>query len=391
MASRESGDGPFRTPEERIGDAFRRFRARKIADREFRRRAAANPLTAPIARKSAKTLFDLTAGFVYSQILKAVVDLDLLAHLEQGGRTADELAGPLKLTPRASRRLLDAAAALDLVEARPEGTYEIAPLGSALQSEAGVKAMIAHHDMLYADLADPVALLRGEAGETRLSQFWPYAGGGGAPGSNAVGPYSELMAQSQSFVADDVLDVVSFGDRNSLLDLAGGEGAFVEAVAKRWPHLKIGLVDLPPVAERARARLQAAGLGERIATQGADLFAGPTLPAADVVSIVRVLHDHEDEQVLALLKLAHGALTTGGEVMIAEPIADMPGARRVGHAYFGFYLLAMGSGRARSPGELADLLSKAGFWNVRTLYTRGALPLAVTTARRRDEGPIWRF
>lgn len=390
-------DGPVRTPEERIADAFRRFRARKLADREFRRRSAANPLTGPIARRAASRLFDLTAGFVYSQILKAVVDLDLLAQLESGGRTAEELAGPLGLTPAAARRLLDAAAALDLVEARPDRTYEIATLGSALQGEAGVKAMIAHHDMLYADLADPVALLRGEAGETRLSRFWPYAAGGGAEttnktaGQEAFGPYSELMAQSQSFVADDVLDLVSFGDRNSLLDLGGGHGAFVEAVANRWPHLKIGLVDLPPVAAGAEARLRAVGLGDRIATQGADLFAGPALEPADVVSFVRVLHDHEDDRALALLKLAHGALVPHGEVMIAEPVADMPGARRVGHAYFGFYLMAMGSGRARTPAELADLLHCAGFWNVRTRFTRGALPLAVTTARRHGEGPIWRF
>lgn len=385
------GDPPV-MPGEHIGRAWRKLRAEKLADRDFRRRAAQNPLTAPIARNAAKRLFDLTAGFVYSQILKAVVDLDLLAQLEAGGKTPEELAEPLKLTPAAARRLLDAAAALDLVEALPDGSYEIATLGSALQGETGVRAMIAHHDMLYADLADPVALLRGEAGETRLSRFWLYAGrpvdAVDGEGSRA---YSELMAASQSFVADDVLDAFSFGDRNSLIDLGGGDGTFVEAVARRWEHLDVAMADLPPVAERARNRLDAAGLGGRIAVHGADLFAEPLPGAFDVASFIRVLHDHDDERVVALLGLANQALTPGGEVLIVEPIADMPGARRVGHAYFGFYLLAMGSGRPRTSAELAGLLESAGFWRVRTRFTQGALPLAVTTARRRGEGPHWRI
>lgn len=377
---------------ERLGDAYRRYRGERLADREFKRRAANNPLTRPIATRSAKKLFDLTAGFVYSQILKAVVDLDLLAKLEGGPKTAEELAGPLGLEPQAARKLLDAAVALDLVEARKDGAYEIGALGSALQSEPGVRAMIQHHDMLYADLADPVRLLKGEAGETRLSNFWPYAGGEGrAVGDDGAGPYSALMRESQSFVADDVLDVVSFGDRNSLIDLGGGEAAFAEAAANRWPHLKITVVDLAPVAARARKRLADAGFPEsRIAVRDGDFLSGLEGHQADVVSLVRVLHDHDDAAALAILKAAHGALAPSGEVLVAEPLAGMPGARRVGDAYFGFYLMAMGSGRPRTADEIARLLAEAGFARANTRYTRGALPLGVITARRVGDKPIWR-
>ena len=377
---------------ERLGDAYRRFRGDRLADRDFKRQAAAFPLTRPIATRSAARLFDLTAGFVYSQILKAVVELDVLGHLAEGSRTADELAGPLGLKPDAAKRLLDAAAALDLLEVRGDGAYRLGALGSALQSEPGVRAMIAHHDMLYADLADPVKLLKGEAGETRLSSFWPYAAGGAAAvGDETAAPYSELMAQSQSFVADDVLDVVSFGDRNTLLDLGGGDGAFVEAVASRFPHLRITMTDVPPVAARARKRLAEAGFSEsRITVRDGDFLSGVAGFTADVVTLVRVLHDHDDEAALAILKAAHGALEPSGEVMVAEPLAGMKGARRVGHAYFGFYLMAMGSGRPRTAEEIAGLLRAAGFWNVNTRLTRGALPLGVVTARRAGERAIWR-
>ena len=72
---------------------------------------------------------------------------------------------------------------------------------------------------------------------------------------------------------------------------------------------------------------------------------------------------------------------------MAEPMAETAGAERVGGAYFGFYLLAMGQGRARSPAEVGDLLRRAGFVGVERRRT--ALPLVVSLmiARRPAAAP----
>ncbi|MGA1095518.1 MAG: methyltransferase, partial [Burkholderiaceae bacterium] len=56
-----------------------------------------------------------------------------------------------------------------------------------------------------------------------------------------------------------------------------------------------------------------------------------------------------------------------------EPMSGTPGAEAMGDAYFGLYLLAMGKGRARTPQELARLLTQAGFARVEAIPTR--LPL----------------
>ena len=55
------------------------------------------------------------------------------------------------------------------------------------------------------------------------------------------------------------------------------------------------------------------------------------------------------------------ALPADGALLMAEPMAGGAGAEPIGDAYFGFYLLAMGSGRPRTPAELARLLARAGF------------------------------
>ena len=62
----------------------------------------------------------------------------------------------------------DAAVALRLAEHRGGGRYGLGKLGHAMVGNPGVAAMIEHHALLYADLADPVALLRGVRGPTAL-------------------------------------------------------------------------------------------------------------------------------------------------------------------------------------------------------------------------------
>ena len=85
-----------------------------------------------------------------------------------------------------------------------------AALGAALPGVPGLAAMIRHHDVLYRDLADPVAFLRGET-ETELAGFWPYVFGAAAARSTRTrrATYSELMADSQALVAEETLRAVS--------------------------------------------------------------------------------------------------------------------------------------------------------------------------------------
>ncbi len=107
------------------------------------------------------------------------------------------------------------------------------------------------------------------------------------------------------------------------------------------------------------------------------------LPAgADLVTLVRVLHDHDDAVVMALLRRACAALTPGGRILIAEPMAGTQGAERMGAAYFGVYLLAMGQGRPRRAEELLARLSRAGFVRPRALRMRVPLIVSVLVAER---------
>ncbi len=353
------------------------LRDRLVSRPDFRRWAARFPLTRPVARSRTSELFDLCAGFVYSQILSASLELRLFDVLAAGPLGVADAARRLGLAEAAARRLLDAGVALRLVSRRGGERYGLGALGAALVDNPGLAAMIAHHRLLYADLADPVALLR-DAGETRLSRYWAYR-----PEASAddVSGYSALMAATQPMVADEILDAYPVGRHRCLMDVGGGDGAFLAAAAARAPDLRLVLFDLPAVAARAAARFESLGLSARARVVPGSFLTDLLPRGADVISLVRVIHDHDDSEVRVLLHAVRAALPADGVLLLGEPMAETPGAARMGDAYFGFYLLAMGSGRPRSAAMLTALLQECGFAEVRALATSTPMLARVLVAK----------
>lgn len=355
-------------------DRLHALRNRLLASPRFQRLAAAFPPTRPVARRRARALFDLCAGFVYAQVLAACVELRLFEILRAGPQTGTALALRLGLPQARLCRLLDAAASLDLLDRRGPDRYALGTLGAATLGNPGVAAMVAHHGALYRDLADPVALIRG-GGETALAAYWPYAGAAdpAALPPESVRAYTALMSASQPLVAAGLLDAYPFARHRRLLDIGAGDGTFLEAVAARAPGLALHGFDLPAVAGLARARFARLGLAGRAAATGGDVFADPLPGGFDLATLVRVIHDHDDPEALRILRAARAALAPGGTLLIAEPLAGAPGGGPIGDAYFAFYLLAMGSGRARTAAELERLAREAGF---------------ARAAQRRTDNPI---
>ena len=334
---------------------------RLIANPGFQKWASGFPLTRGIARRDGAEIFDIVQGFVQSQVLTALVELELLQRLAEGPQASADLARRVGLTEDRMAILLQAGAALDLLKRRRDGRYGLARKGAAILGVPGLEAMIRHHRAFYADMADPVALLRGQ-GETELARFWPYVFGAAAKVEPEVARrYSDLMAQSQALVAQDVLQMIAFKDLSHVVDVGGGSGVFLAEVAAHYPDLRLTLFDLPEVMPSARARLAGTGLGERVTLCPGSFRRDPLPEGADAITLVRVLYDHDDATVTALLAKVYSALPYGGRLIVAEPMAGGARPERAGDVYFAFYTMAMGTGRARSAARISEMCRAAGF------------------------------
>ncbi len=366
-----------------LQDRLHGLRDRILANAGFQRFAANFALTRPIARRRAGALFDLCAGFVYSQILLACVRLKLFDQLTDRPLSVAELSSRLPLPADATVLLLDAAVSLQLLQRRSGGRYGLGPLGAALLGNPGVIAMVEHHAMLYEDLKDPIALLRGDVEAGELAAYWPYAGNRRAAtlSHEAVAPYTALMAASQPMISQQVLSAYSFRRHRCVLDIGGGDGSFVAEVAAQNPGLRCVLLDLPAVADQASERFRAVGLSSRAVAIGGSFLTDRLPDGADIVSLVRVIHDHDDADVMTLLRAIRRTLPAGGTLLIAEPISGVRGAEPIGDAYFAFYLLAMGSGRPRTFARLEEMLTEAGFADIALRPAAMPMLASVITAR----------
>ncbi|MEL6478230.1 MAG: methyltransferase [Pseudomonadota bacterium] len=359
------------------------WRDRMLARPGFHRFAARFPLTRPMVRAESRALFDLCSGFVYAQTLAACVELDLFRQLADGPREVSQLAEANALPEGEMQRLLQAAEALRLVARRSAGRWGLGQLGAAVNGTPGLAEMIRHHALFYRDMADPVALLRAEGQGAELNRYWTYARGGPVRGLSAdqVTEYSELMAASQRMLSDDILDAAGLDRTAHLMDVGAGAGTFGLRAAERLPRLRLTLFDLPEVAALAANRVAEAGFADRIACQGGDFRNDPLPRGADTISLIRVLYDHPEATAQMLLEKARAALPPGGRLIIAEPMDGAGGEARVGAAYFGFYLLAMGGGRARHPAEFTEMLRAAGFERIRLHRTAKPMLARVMSAR----------
>jgi demethylspheroidene O-methyltransferase len=195
-----------------------------------------------------------------------------------------------------------------------------------------------------------------------------------------VSPYTALMSASQPMVADIVLAAYSFARHRCLLDVGGGDGSFLIAAGRRAPRLELKLFDLPGVAGIARDKFTAEKLGDRASVAEGNFLTDPLPKGADVVSLIRVVHDHDDDAVLNLFARVREALSSDGVLLIGEPISGSQGADSMS-AYFNLYLLAMGSGRPRSFAALQKLLKQSGFAKVQPRPTRIPMIASVIVAR----------
>jgi demethylspheroidene O-methyltransferase len=375
-------------PLPRLRDLILTLRDRLVTSPRFQRWAARTPLVRSIARREAQAAFDLCAGFVYSQVLFACVKLSILEAVRTTPVAREQLLLQTSLPHRNAELLIEAALALGLLSRRSGTLIGLGMTGAAIVANPAIAAMVEHHALLYQDLSDPVGLLTGKLGQTRLAAYWPYAT---RPATEMIDEaetraYSALMTASQAMLADDILATYPFDRHSRVLEIGAGEGEFAMALAGRCPALSIHLVDLPPVAARASQRIAARGLDRRITVSGGDAVDGPLPQGFDAVALVRVAHDHDDDRLQRILAKAYDALEAGGSLVIAEPMSGVAGAERVADVYFAFYLLAMGSGRPRTTSALARLLEAAGFERIRTWRSPRPMLTSVLSGRKSGHG-----
>jgi hypothetical protein len=189
--------------------------------------------------------------------------------------------------------------------------------------------------------------------------------------------FNDAMTSFSEAVIPAALDAYDFSGIDTIVDVAGGHGAVLTAILRRYPRMHGVLFDLGHVLAGARPRIEAQGLADRCTIEAGDFFAKVT-PGADAYIMKHIIHDWDDEKALVILRNIRTAMGAGrGRVILLESVLPEGNAPDFGKI-IDLEMLMMPGGRERTADEFEALFTRAGFELTKIVAT--ASPLSVIEA-----------
>ncbi len=307
-------------------------------------------------------LLQLSGGYWSACALHAGVKLDLFTPLADGALAATELAGRLKTDPRGLVMLLNALAAMDLVEKRGEA-YEATTFAARFLSRASrdyLGHIILHHHHLMTGWAH---LDEGVRSGGPILERVSHDSDETARESFLMGMFNLAMQ-----IAPRIAAGIDLTGRHRLLDLGGGPGTYAIHFCQKNPRLSAVVYDLPTTRRFAEAAIARFGLGDRIAFAAGDYLRDAIPGTFDVAWLSHILHSEGPEGCAVILRKAVEALEPGGLVLVQEFILDDAKDGPLFPALFSLnMLLGTLNGQAYSRRELVAMMESAGARDVRRL------------------------
>ncbi len=301
----------------------------------------------------------LSRAFMESRILLSAAELDLFTELSRQPRDAAALAATRGWQLRPLAALLDALAAMRLLD-KSDGVYRCPPEIAAdlsADSPASVLASVQHAAGLW----------------NRWTGLTVRVTGGRAGPATDAG-YTRAFIEAMHVIARPqaarIVAAVRPGGARRLLDVGGASGTYTMAFLEALPGLQATLFDLPEVIPFARERLTAGGCLDRVTLVAGDYLADPLPGGHDLAWLSAVIHSNSPEQNLTLYRKVCGALVPGGRVVIRDHVmSEDRTAPRAGALFAINMLAATESGCTYTFREIAAGLIEAGFRDPRLIQS----------------------
>jgi acetylserotonin N-methyltransferase len=312
-------------------------------------------------------VLDLLQAFRGSKAMFAAVALGVFDALNSGPKSAQVLAEELKAYPDALERLLNACVGLQLLQRDGQG-YRNTPVAATYLCQASARRLTGYINwsndvmwQLWGRLEDAV-----REGGHRWKQTFGWDGPLFSHFFRTDEARREFLMGMHGFgliSSPEVVAAFDLGRFRRLVDLGGATGHLAIAACRRYPSLRAVVFDLPEALPLAREIVGASDMAGRIEVLGGDFFTDP-LPAADLYSVGRILHDWTEAKILRLLGRMCESLPPRGAVLVAEKLLldDKSGPRWA--QMQDLNMLTCTEGKERTLAEYEQLLKKAGFAEV---------------------------
>ena len=314
---------------------------------------------------SALRLFDLIQSHRVTAVIYVAARLGLAELLRDGPRTPRELAKASGADERSLDRLLVALSTIGICSRTGEGGYALTEVGACLDGEAAQSFKgwaIFEAELLsktWSGLLETVmtgktsAELQGFASSFEMM--------GRAP--ELVDKFNLAMTELTRLVTPDILRSYDFSGISHLMDVGGGSGELLGAIAQQNRKLRGTVFDLPRCAEAAGKHLRQIGVSDRVEFVAGDFFTSVPV-VADAIILKSIIHDWNDARSISILRNCREALPGGGKLLLVERLMpEKPAAadEDKAHAMSDLNMMRGPGGGERTKAQYRELVEQSGF------------------------------
>ncbi len=310
-------------------------------------------------------LLDLIQSHRVTAVIYVAARLGLAELLRDGPRTVDELALVTGANRDALARLLVALATVSICVRFDHDRYSLTELGSQLDGTADRSfkhwAIFEGHMLTrrWEGLFESVMSGKTDAQLQNVGDNFALM----ARKPEHVRMFNAAMADLTRLVTPDVLQAYDFSAISHLMDVGGGSGELIGAVAARYPAIRGTVFDLPRCASIADQHFRRLGISDRAAFVAGDFF--QTVPAiADAIILKSIIHDWDDARSCVILGNCRRALPPNGRLLLVErAMPESPGTGDADRscAMSDLNMLRGPGGRERTEQQYRGLLRDNGF------------------------------
>jgi hypothetical protein len=306
-------------------------------------------------------LNELIWSCAISQAIHVSVELDIPEVLNAGPMTADQLADATGADAWTLETVLRALTAFDVLSIDGQQQYTLAPMGRLLLKSAPVPSL-GETGEFFKTIYDPLGALihmirtGGVAFDHVYGKcFYDHL----TESPELAARFYDMMEKNAPYRYAGLSTVFDFSNVSRVVDVGGGEGSLIVQILRDHHHVKGILFDLPVVSDRARARIEAAGVSDRCEIVSGD-FRNSVPRGGDLYVLAQILNNWRDEDARRVLANCRTAMDDRARLLILEPVYfTKPLARWRTLVSLG--ALAQRGGRTRSEAHIRSLLGAEGF------------------------------
>jgi ubiquinone/menaquinone biosynthesis C-methylase UbiE len=324
-------------------------------------------------------LMELSFAYAPPLVISAGVSNKVFDSLEDGAKTAKQVAEETGASARALRILMNALVGLALLRKHRQGKYSLTPESAAflLSNKPGT------HAGFFGTIA-PQLISRW----LRLSDIVREGHPAVAVNQETEGTefFSQLveniipMSYPPAQKLGNHLKLARTRNEIRVLDLAAGSGIWGIALAQKSPRVRVTAVDWAGMIPTTKRITRNFGVADRFQFIEGDLLEANFGNGYDIAILGHILHSEGEERSRELLKKTFRALKSGGIIAIAEWLVNDERTEPLPSLMFAVQMLVnTEKGDTFSFNEIKSWLEEAGFKKARKLEAPGPSPLILAT------------